>query len=193
MTPAGHHLTLLVHAATASTRDATFPADEPLDRYGTAHATRLQGRLPRAVHHLRSPDRACAGTCAALGLTAEPDPALRDPDPGRWAGQRLDDVAAAEPDAVATWLSDPSAAPHGGESLVDLLDRLRSRLDTLPVGHTLAVVGPAVARAAVVLAIGAPPSGIWRVDAAPLTVTDLRGGPGRWTVRMTGRPLDSEG
>jgi len=58
------------------------------------------------------------------------------------------------------------------------------------VGHTVAVTHAAVVRAAVVVTLGAPPAGFWRVDVAPLTATVLRGGPGRWTVRGTGLPLD---
>jgi len=58
------------------------------------------------------------------------------------------------------------------------------------VGHTVAVTHAAVVRAAVVVTLGAPPAGFWRIDVAPLTATLLRGGPGRWTVRGTALPLD---
>jgi len=58
------------------------------------------------------------------------------------------------------------------------------------VGHTVAVTHAAVVRAAVVVTLGAPPAGFWRIDVAPLTATLLRGGPGRWTVRSTALPLD---
>jgi broad specificity phosphatase PhoE len=54
----------------------------------------------------------------------------------------------------------------------------------------VAVTHAAVVRAAVVVTLGAPPAGFWRIDVAPLTATVLRGGPGRWTVRGTGLPLD---
>jgi hypothetical protein len=53
----------------------------------------------------------------------------------------------------------------------------------------LAVCGPALVRAAVVAVLGAPAVAFWRIDVAPLTVTDLRGGPHRWTVRATGNSL----
>ncbi|GHJ93227.1 hypothetical protein SNE510_27460 [Streptomyces sp. NE5-10] len=36
---------------------------------------------------------------------------------GRWCGRTLEEVAGAEAEAVSLWLSDPAAAPHGGESL----------------------------------------------------------------------------
>lgn len=176
-------VSLVVHAPTRATATAAFPADEPV------HGD-VTGRLPRSDRRLRGPERACEQTCAALGAgDAAVEPALRGWDAGRWAGRTLDDVAAEDPHGVQAWLTDPSAAPHGGESLVDLLERVRTWLGGRPPGHTLAVCGPAVGRAAVVVAMGAPPPAFWRVDAAPLTLTDLRGGPSRWTVRATGQTL----
>jgi len=61
------------------------------------------------------------------------------------------------------------------------------------VGHAVAVTHAAVVRAAVVVTLGAPAAGFWRIDVAPLTATVLRGGPGRWTVRRTALPLDASG
>ena len=59
-----------------------------------------------------------------------------------------------------------------------------------PAGGAPSVTHAAVVRAAVVVTLGAPPAGFWRIDVAPLTATVLRGGPGRWTVRGTALPLD---
>jgi hypothetical protein len=53
----------------------------------------------------------------------------------------------------------------------------------------LVVCGPEVVRATVVTALAAPPAAFWRVEVAPLSVTDLRGGPPRWTVRATAAPV----
>ncbi|MBP2365510.1 histidine phosphatase family protein [Pseudonocardia parietis] len=189
MSRASSRITLVVHAETATTTAAAFPVDEPPTERGTSAATAARDRVPRAGELRHAPDRACVATCAALGLDALPDPGLRGWDAGRWAGQTLDEVAAEEPDALRDWLTRPDAAPHGGESLESLIERVGAWLSARRAGHTLAICGPAVARAAVVHAIGAPASGFWRVDAAPLTGTDLRGGSGRWTVRATGRPL----
>jgi broad specificity phosphatase PhoE len=185
-------VTLLTHAPTAATATAAFPAGEPLDDRGRAWADQGRGRLPRAGRVRCAPDPACVETCARLGLAAEPDVVLADWDLGRWAGRALDDVAAGSPEAVTAWLTDPEVTPHGGESLSALVDRTRLWLANAPGGHTLAVCGPAVVRAAVVAVLGAPPSAFWRLDVAPLTATDLRGGPNRWTVRSVaaavGRP-----
>ncbi|GAA4979460.1 histidine phosphatase family protein [Pseudonocardia tropica] len=186
MTTGTSRLTLVTHAATNGTRGAHFPADEPVAPGAEAHLRALT-RL-RADRFRHAPDPASAATCAALGGPGEADPALRSWDAGAWAGRPLDVVAAEDSEGVAAWLADPAAAPHGGESLHDLLDRVRGVLAAVGGGHTVAVCGPAVVRAAVVLVLGAPATAFWRVDAGPLTVTDLRGGPDRWTVRATGAP-----
>jgi broad specificity phosphatase PhoE len=184
-------LTLVCHGPTAATAKAAFPDDEPLDERGRGWAVEVgRDRFTRAGLALHAPAPACRETAIALGLSARPEPALRDWDLGRWRGRTLDQVSVAEPDAVGAWLSDPGAAPHGGERLTDLLARVAGWLsDVATEGHTVAVTHPAVVRAAVVAALGAPATGFWRVDLAPLTATELRGRPGRWTLRSTGRPL----
>lgn len=182
-------VTFLTPAPTAATARGAFPADEPLDARGLAWAGAARGRTVRVDRALRGPETACGQTCAALGVTAEVDPGLAGWDLGGWAGRCLDDVAAERPDAVAAWLGHPPAAPHGGESLDALLARTRAWLAGREPGHTLAVCGSAVVRAAVVVVLGAPASAFWRLDVGPLTRTDLRGGPTRWTVRVTAAPL----
>jgi broad specificity phosphatase PhoE len=181
--------TLLAHASTPATAAAAFPAEDPLEPRGRAAAAAGRGLLPRADHVLRAPDRACHETCTALGLDADPDDRLRGWDLGPWAGHTLDEVAEARPADVHAWLTDPAAAPHGGESLDALLARVAGWLAAPPPGRALVVCGPAVVRAAVVTVLGAPPAAFWRIDVAPLSATDLRSGPARWTVRTTGAPL----
>ncbi|MCW0214191.1 MAG: histidine phosphatase family protein, partial [Pseudonocardia sp.] len=177
-------------APPAATAAGAFPADEPPAGRGRAAAEDRAAAFARPGRVLRSPARAAAETATALGLErAEPDPLLRDQDPGRWAGRTLDEVAAAEPEAIGTWLTDPAAAPHGGESVARLLERAAAWLGTLPGdGHLLAVTHAAVVRAVLLDVLGAPADRFWRIDVAPLTVTVLRGGPGRWTLRSTGAP-----
>lgn len=185
-------LTVVSHSSTSATVAARFASDEALDDRGRtwaveaklgAHATRID----RAVC---SPARSCRETASALGLTAGVDPLLRDWDVGRWRGRTLDEVAATEPEAVHTWLTEPTAAPHDGEPLVALLARVGQWLAAGPdSGHTVAVTHPAVMRGVVLCVLGAPPTGFWRIDVAPLTAIVLRGGPSRWTLRSTGVPL----
>lgn len=184
-------LTVVCHSSTAATAAARFPDDDPLDDRGTAWATGALGGLSRVDRTSCSPARSCHETAAALGLAVEVEPLLRDWDMGRWRGQTLDGVAATEPDAVRTWLAEPAATPHGGEPLTDVLTRTAQWLATVPPeGRTVAITHPAVVRAVLLTVLGAPAAGFWRIDVAPLTVTVLRGGPGRWTLRSTGHRLD---
>lgn len=181
-------LTLLAHAPTAFTRAAAFSADEPVDERGLVQARALADALPRPERAWTSPMRRARETAAALGLAAVAEPLLADADYGRWSGRTFDETAAAEPDSLAAWMSDPAAAPHGGESVVAVLERIRVWLDARrgERGHGLAVTHSAVIRAAVVLAIGAPPQSFWRIDVQPLSRTELRPHGNRWTLRAMG-------
>jgi broad specificity phosphatase PhoE len=187
---AAARVTLLAHAPTSATATAAFPADEPLDARGRTWAEAGRGSL-RAGRVVCAPERACRETCALLGFPPEDDDGLRDWDLGSWAGRTLDEMVAERPDEVGSWLADATAAPHGGEPLAELVTRTARWLRGVRPGHTLAVCGPAVVRAAVVAVLDAPNAAFWRVDISPLTATDLRGGPDRWTVRATGVPLAS--
>jgi broad specificity phosphatase PhoE len=169
---------LIRHAATAATRRAAFPDDDPIE-------TTPEPAALRADIYLTAPETSCCQTAKALGLTAAVEDALRDCDYGDWHGQTLDDLTATDPDAVTRWLTDPAAAPHGGESTLDLIARAAAWLDALPSGHhkIVAVTHAAVIKAAVVHAILATPQSFWRIDVPPLSHTVLSGHPGRWTLR----------
>jgi broad specificity phosphatase PhoE len=41
----------------------------------------------------------------------------------------MDEVQAEEPEGIIAWLTDPSAAPHGGESIENLIDRVGLWMD----------------------------------------------------------------
>jgi broad specificity phosphatase PhoE len=188
-------VTLLTAASTAATAGAAFPADEPLDVRGRAGAAELAGAFTRPGRVLCSPARAARETAAALSLDpVETAPLLADLDAGRWAGRTLDDVAEAEPEGVGRWLADPDAAPHGGESVARTVERASAWLGSLPAeGNLLAITHAAVVRAVLLDVLGAPVDRFWRIDVAPLTVTVLRGAPGRWTLRSTGAPPHGRG
>ncbi|MFJ9624024.1 histidine phosphatase family protein [Streptomyces sp. NPDC101181] len=185
---------LVSPAANAALREARFDGDAPLDRSGRERAEAAAGAVPGAGTHLSGPSERCLGTAAALGLTAaRTEPALTGWDLGRWTGRRLDEVGAAEPAQVASWLGDPSAAPHGGESLRDLVDRAGAWLESLDAPDGVcAVVEPSLLRGAVVHGLRLPLAAFWRLDVAPLSLTELSGRSGRWNVRL-GRPLGDPG
>jgi broad specificity phosphatase PhoE len=188
-------LVLVTHAATAATRTAAFPRDEPPEPAGLAAAAAAAGAFGRLAHVLTSPARRCVVTAEALGLALglapEHEPALCDADPGEWAGRTLDEVATAEPGAVTAWLTDPSVAPPGGESVAQVRARAADWLRSLPEASagTLAVTHSAVVRVLVLEVLGAPDTAFWRLDVGPLTRTVLRGHGDHWTLRTVAAPL----
>jgi broad specificity phosphatase PhoE len=177
---------LMAHAPTVAIRTAAFPGDEPVDDAAAAQAAARAAALPRIDEVRCAPSRRCRRTAEALGHPAAvPDNGLAGCDHGSWTGRTLDDVGASDPAGLGAWLGDPTARPHGGESLAQLVMRVGRWLDgrTDPPHALLAVADAAVVRAAVVHALGAPATAIWRIDVAPLSATLLVGEPGRWSLR----------
>jgi broad specificity phosphatase PhoE len=181
-------LTLLCHASTAAVRTSSFPSDEPLDSHGRQSLTVVSLGKPNWGRCLASPALRARETASALKLDPTIEPALRECDYGRWAGRAFDDVQAHEPEAIAAWLQDAQAAPHGGESIARLIARVSAWLDVLlgTPGTVIAVTHASVIRAAIVSAIGAEPRSFWRIDIAPLSLTRLSGSHGRWNLVSTG-------
>ncbi|WP_406193968.1 histidine phosphatase family protein [Kitasatospora sp. NBC_01560] len=180
---------LVSPALTDDGRQARFGADAPLDDAAVRRTRAAAAALPRADLVVAGPSARCAGTAAALGLGPAGAAGPADCDWGRWHGRRLEDLAAADPQELAAWLSDPDATPHGGESLTAFGARVGAWLDGLGAsGRVLAVVEPAVVRAAVVHALALPAQAFWRIDVPPLTLTELSGRAARWNLRC-GQPL----
>jgi broad specificity phosphatase PhoE len=177
-------LLLVRHASTPATRATAFPVDEPLDERGRTAAAGLAGALPSVCEIVASPALRCRQTAEAAGLRARVDRAVTECDFGRWAGATLRQIDADDPDGTRTWMLDPCAAPHGGESLRDFAARIGRWLESQArAGGTSAVITHGgVVKAAVVHALGAPLEAFWRIDASPLSVTELRGDHERWTL-----------
>jgi broad specificity phosphatase PhoE len=181
-------LILICHASTTAVRSSSFPADEPLDEHGKVSTAALAGSLPSADRWLTSPELRTRQTAQALGIDATVEPALRDCDYASWSGYSFKDVYAREPEAVATWLRDPAAVPHGGESVLSLMQRVADWLRGEQAHHrrSIVVTHSAIVRAAMVHAIGAPPQSFWRIDIAPLSITRLSGDNDRWSLTSSG-------
>ena len=122
-------LHLLCVASTSSIRSASFPSNDPLDAQGRKALEAFAGALPRFDKTCISPDVSAVQTGEILGLHSETNPMLRDCDFGRWTGRSLADVQTTEPDALAIWLRDPTAAPHGGESFACVVNRIQAWMD----------------------------------------------------------------
>jgi broad specificity phosphatase PhoE len=183
-------LTLISHAATLALRRASFPLDEPIIEGELEKIAALGWLTPRAQQVLCGPEQRVQQTAKALGLEASLAAELADVDYGSWRGKEVHEIHASDLDGLAAWLTDVEATPHGGESLVQLIARVgRWMADQTAAGHTVAVTHPSVIRAAILCTLQAPPQSFWRIEIAPLAVTDLRFNGRLWTARYTGCPL----
>ncbi len=184
-------LILICHASTDAVRKFAFAADEPIDEHGRIDTAALAARLPHADRHWTSPELRTRQTAEALRLNANPQPLLRDCDYGSWSGRGFNDVYAREPEALAAWLGDLAATPHGGESILGLMQRVTNWLVGEQAHHqqSIVVTHATIIRAAIVYAIEAAPQSFWRIDIAPLSVTRLSGTNGRWNLVSAGCSL----
>jgi broad specificity phosphatase PhoE len=187
----GTNVLLVASAPTPALRRAVFGGDDDLDEGGLRAALVLMtGSGPFAgagpSDTVSSPGRAALQTARAAGREPVAEAALADCAYGRWQGRPLAEVADAEPDAVQLWLTDPSAAPHGGESFAEVVARVGAWLDArMACGRRIVAVTPGtVVRAALVHALGLPIVAHRRLDVAPLSVTRLRARSGRWTLHL---------
>lgn len=170
-------LTMVSHAMTDAMAAGRFPLDEPLSDLGRGQVKKV-GLKPKK--HLAAPERRARETAELLGLDAGVEPRLADIDCGTWRGQAWEAIDLRDLDA---WLTDPDRAPHRGESIVDLIERVAGWLKSVSQ-PTVAVTHPAVIRAAILLALAAPPKSFWRIDIAPVSHTVMHLRDGRWTLRL---------
>ncbi|MFI5972594.1 histidine phosphatase family protein [Streptomyces sp. NPDC051452] len=169
--------------------DATvdpFLGDAPLSERGLHSAGAAGAALSSHGPAVRAPSIRCAQTADALGLPAVPEPALRDLDLGAWRGRTRADVAATDPHGFSAWLTDPDAAPHGGESVRQLCRRTADWLGCAraEADHTPAVTEAAVVRAALVHALALPTRAFWHLAVPPLCAIVLTRQSDRWDVRL---------
>lgn len=181
-------LTLICHARTAAWKLARFPLDEPLELDWQALAGSRAATFKRAPRLLCGPELRTRQTAALYGPTVETVAALRDCDLGHWRGLALDDLQREQPEALRAWLADSDCAPHGGESVARLCERVGSWLGSLvdQPGHVLAVTHPMVIRAALVQVMQCPLASFNAIDVEPLAQVELRFN-GRWRLRLEQR------
>ncbi|MET7950235.1 histidine phosphatase family protein [Micromonospora sp. NPDC005324] len=190
----GTSLRLVAHGHTAALRRARFGgADDGLDE-GGLHAALAQARagadrrgsLGVNATCLSSPAAAARQTADAFGLLPTIEAALADCDYGAWSGRSLAEIADTQPQALHDWLSAPDSAPHGGEPVSAVRDRVGSWLDEQhrAGGRVIAVTHPLVIRVAVVHALGLPMATYRQVDVEPLAVVRLTSQGTRWHLRL---------
>jgi broad specificity phosphatase PhoE len=175
-------LTLVSHAMTDAMAAGRFPTDEPVNALGRRQVNPGIDFGATEFVTLCGPEQRCVQTAELLGLHPTIDPPLADLDFGRWRGEVLGGVLPAD---LAVWLTEPTSAPHGGESVVALIERVGRWLESLTASRsrTVAVTHPAVIRAAILLALDAPPKSFWRIDITPASRTEMHFRGHVWTVR----------
>jgi broad specificity phosphatase PhoE len=181
--------------ATEGMRRGAFPRDEPADARYLSRAAALAASLPRVGGVLTSPALRARQTAAAFADLAAEEAALAEQDFGAWAGHELARVREADAVALGAWLSDPAAAPPGGESFVHVCGRVGGFMAGVleRAGAVVAVTHPAVIRAAILTTLGAPPACFSRIDVEPLGLTEFRGDGRRWMLRATGAAISGAG
>jgi len=153
-------------------------AEEVASRDGETARTAAPGRTAYV-----SPAVAAAQTAHALGLVPCVAAELAEADAGRWRGLPYARVAEEEPEALAAWLADPRAAPHGGESLAALSARVTAWVEAMRATPGVIVVcDVGVIRAALGHALGVGPAVAARFDIAPLSSTEITPAGDGWRV-----------
>jgi broad specificity phosphatase PhoE len=178
-------LTLICHARTVAQKLARFPLDEPLEMDWQALRLSRCNQFKGAPRLVCGPELRTRQTAELFGSAPQIVDALRDCDFGRWAGVRIGELQKTEAQVLQDWLESPASAPHGGESLVQLGERVGAWLTALQStpGHIVAITHPFVIRAALTQVLQGASSNL--IDVEPLSAVELRF-HGRWRLRLPG-------
>ncbi|MDR6927597.1 broad specificity phosphatase PhoE [Pseudomonas sp. BE134] len=134
---------------------------------------------------LCGPELRTRQTAALFGEEVEVVAALSDCDFGQWRGVSINDLQTSQADALQAWLDDPTSATHGGESVVQLEQRVAQWMKTLEAtpGHIVAITHPFFIRAALMQVLQG--AAFNQIDVEPLSAIELRF-TGRWRLRLLG-------
>jgi broad specificity phosphatase PhoE len=176
---------LLRHGRTAANAGGLLlgRADPELDEEGRRQAVRLadeleasaRGRIRQVVS---SPLRRCQETAAvvarSLGVPVEIDERWIELDYGELDGVPVSDVPAT---TWASWMADVGWAPPGGESLIELGERVGQACDELvrmAADEDVAVITHvSPVKAAVAWALGVGDDIAWSLYVAPASITRI--------------------
>ncbi|BEL05030.1 histidine phosphatase family protein [Actinoplanes sichuanensis] len=180
-------LRLIAAGHTRALRRAVFGGDDALDEAGITatlalkdSATLLPRLFPDDQPWLTAPTRAAHQTATLLGApTTREDPDLTGPDFGTWTGLPLDQI---DPAGLQQFLTDPTATPHGGESLTTATSRLTGWLHRHTTSRRTAIADPLVIRLILTAALDLPPA-YTNLAVAPLAVIRLTHHH-RWTLHL---------
>ena len=130
-----------------------------------------------------------------LGANVRLDARARECDFGAWEGLTPDAIDAVDPGAFERWHADPTLRAPGGESLVDVGERVLALLAELAPdnrGHAVVVVSHVMAIRAAVGRLLDIPATSWGGAAHPGRVGECRAAVGRRRARarQPGDPTD---
>ncbi|WP_369268659.1 histidine phosphatase family protein [Streptomyces sp. R11] len=173
-------------AAAAEGSDGLLFGDGARNDHGRHEDTPTEEAIAPYSLALRAPSARCARAAESLAIEATPETALRDLDYGSWYGRPRKDIAAEDPYGFSAWLTDPDAAPHGGESVARLCRRTAAWLSSLPAGteRILTVTEASVIRASLVHVLSAPARAFWHLALPPLPAITLTMRNGCWNARL---------
>lgn len=106
---------------------------------------------------------------AELQLQYQVVPELNELCPGQWEGRSYLELKKEEPEQYRKWCEDPIRhCPPGGESIVQLYERVARDIDALIDKHRaerlILVTHAGVIRSALVAALGMPIDNFWRIS-----------------------------
>jgi broad specificity phosphatase PhoE/ribonuclease HI len=196
-------LVLVRHGVTDFTVDARLDgrggADPSLNATGRAQAqaagaavAHLLGGSPARVvtSSLARAVQTGAAVAEAVGVTPERDDAWDEQDFGDWDGASVHDLAREQPGELAFLRSDAAYARPGGETHLELAERVLAAYGRVVAAGGTTVVVCHRKPIMVVLAhvLGIPHDKIWRLAAAPGSLTALEIWPdGNVSVAFTNR------
>lgn len=169
-------LTLIAPGPTTGTRRSVFG--------DTGDLLETPGLLPvRARKPVFSgPEPACVQTITTVRADSVVLDGLAGPDFGAWTGLGLEDVLSRDAGGLQQWIADPTASPHGGESLAQHLDRVAALLDGYewPEQGAAVVASSFTVRAACAHALAAGPASLSHLDVVPGASATLGRHAGTW-------------
>jgi probable phosphoglycerate mutase len=159
-------------------------SDVPLTEAGLRQADAAANRLASAGLDVivSSPLQRARQTAAVVASSCGPelvvDEGFRETDFGVWEGLTFAEVRDRWPAEMDAWLADPSVAPPSGESFSAVASRVSAALARVlaryPLRRVLVVSHVTPIKTLITLALGAPPSAMYRMhlDVAALSEID---------------------
>ena len=155
---------IITAGRTGPNRSVRFGGDASLDDRGRRDIEALSASVAGPVTAC-GPETAALESALLLGGRPAVDDALRTLDVGSWAGLAPEEI---DPSELAAFFTDPSARPHGGETVEEFVRRIHAWRDGVgsEIGEGPVVVAMPVAQA--LLCDDA--AGYFRVEVRPATL-----------------------